>query len=117
MSHYGISAIHWNARRREIDEVVLHQVVQQEREGIFALRQGKPASYADVANLIAGGDTVWVVVTEGPGTYKNTDHVGIKRGQHEHLYSYTKDGTPTPALIDLPRYRLPDDPPPRSSGR
>jgi len=117
MNHYGISAIHWNAQRREIDEVLLHNVVEREREGTFALAHGKPAAYAGVANLIAGGDTVWVMVTERPGTYKNTAHVGIKRGQHEHLYSYTKDGTPTSALIDLPRYRLPDDPPARPSGR
>ena len=26
MNHYGISAIHWNAQRREIDEVLLHNV-------------------------------------------------------------------------------------------
>ena len=113
MNHYGISAIHWNPQRREIDEVQLHRVVPQEREGVFAIAHGIPASYAAVAGLIRGGDTVWVMVAAGPGNYKNTDRVGIniKRGRHEHLYSYAKEGTPTSALIDLPRYRLPDDPP------
>ena len=65
MNHYGISAIHWNAQRREIDEVLLHNVVQRECEGTFALAHGKPAAYADVANLIAGGDTVAAVTAAG----------------------------------------------------
>ena len=119
MSHYGISAIHWNANLGEIDEVQLHKVVRQEREGVFALRHGEPAWCADVASLIRGGNTVWVVVTEGPGTYKNTDRVGInvKLGRHEYLYSHTTDGTPTTALTDLPRYRRADDPPTGPFGR
>ena len=117
MNHCGIGAIRRNARRREIDEVPLHTVVRHGRDGIRSLANGKPASCVDAASLIESGDTVWVTVADGPGRYKNTDHVGIKRGRHERLYSCTKDATPTPALIDLPRYRLPDDPPARTSVR
>ncbi len=113
MNHYGISAIHWNANLGEIDEVQLHKVVRQQHEGAFALRHGEPASCADVASLIRGGDTVWVMVAAGRGSYRNTDRVGInvKIGRHEYLYSHTKDGTPTTALTDLPHYDRPDDPP------
>ena len=114
MSHYGISAIHWNANLGEIDEVQLHKFVRQKREGAFALAHGEPAWCSDVVNLIRGGDTVWVMVADGAGNHKNTDHVriNIKHGGHEYLYSCTKDGTPTSALTDLPRYERPDDPPP-----
>ncbi len=117
MKHYGISAIHWNANLGEIDEVQLHKVVRQEREGVFALRHGEPAWCADVAVLIRGGATVWVVVTAGRGKYKNTDRVGInvKLGRREYLFSHTDDGTPTTALTDLPRYDRPDDRPAKSS--
>jgi len=116
MNHYGISAIHWNANLGEIDEVHLHKVVRQEREGVFALRRGEPAWCADVASLIRGGDTVWVMMAAGRGSYKNTDRVGInvKLGRHEYLYSHMKDGTPTTALTDLPRYDRLEDPPARS---
>ena len=50
---------------------------------------------------------VWVVQAAGRDSYKNTDHVGInaKRSQQASLYSCTKDGTPTTALTDLPRYQ------------
>ena len=112
MNHYGISAIHWNAHIGEIDEVMLHKFVQQKGKGAIVIEHGKPAWCADVAKLIHGGDTVWVMVTDGRGHYQNTDHVGVKRDQRERLYSCTKDGTATSALIELPRYRAPDDPPP-----
>ena len=113
MSHFGITAIHWNARRREVDEVLLHTVVRKETAGSFALRHGKTASAVDVAKLIASGDTVWVMTPEGPHRYKNTSRVGLRRGEHERLYSYADDGKTTSALVDLPRYRLADDPPPK----
>ncbi len=53
----------------------------------------------------------WVMVATGPGSYRNTDRVGInvKIGRHEYLYSHTKDGAPTTALTDLPRYDRPVD--------
>jgi hypothetical protein len=122
MNHYGISAIHWNVNLGDIDEVQLHKFVRQEREGMFALAHGEPVWCADVISLIRGGDTVWVVVAAGRGSYRNTDRVGInvKRGRREYLYSHTEDGTPTSALNDLPRYRSPDDPPdpvPPADGR
>jgi hypothetical protein len=93
MNHYGISAIHWNAQRREIDEVLLHNVVQREREGTFALAHGKPAAYADVANLIAGGDTVWVMVTERP------DRARTERGYKRRVRDPPSPGYATGAFL------------------
>jgi hypothetical protein len=113
MSHYGISAIHWNANLGEIDEVQLHKVVEREGGGALALRHGEPAWCADVVSLIRGGDTVWVMVNAGRDRYRNTDRVGInvRRGKREYLYSYADDGAPTTTLNDLPRYQKADDSP------
>ncbi len=61
---------------------------------------------------------VWVIQRAGRGRYKKTDHIDInaKRGRQAYLYSCTKDGTPTPALTDLPRHQKPDDAPPGPLG-
>ena len=111
MSHYGISAVHWNADLAVIDEVRLHKLVRV-RDGPFAISHAEPAWSSDVMNLIRGGDTVWVMVSVGPGSYKNTDHVriNVKQGGRGYLYSCSSDGTPTAALEELPRYERPDDP-------
>ena len=112
MSHYGISAIHWNASLGEVDEVQLHKVVRQEPEGGFAIQHRETAWSADVAKLIRAGDTVWVMVAAGLGRYRNTGRVGIdtRPGGQEYLYSCTGDGTATTAFTDLPHYRRADDP-------
>ena len=111
MDHYGISAIHWNTDLGEIDQLLLHKVERDDRNR-FALGDGERVFCDDVARLIRGGDKVWVMQSAGRGRYKNTDHVGInvKRGRQPYLYSHTKDGTPTTALADLPRYDLQNDP-------
>ena len=118
MHHYGISAIHWNMNLGEIDQVLLHKVVRNERNGAIALGHGERAWCEDVARLIRGGDKVWVMQSAGRDSYRNTDHVGInvKRGQQAFLYSCTKDGAPTTALTDLPHYVRPDDPTPKLPG-
>ena len=112
MNHYGISAIHWDMNLGEIDQVLLHKVVRDERSGMIALGHGERAWCEDVARLIRGGDKVWVMQSVGRGSYKNTDHVSInkQRRRNGYLYSHTKDGTPTNALTDLPRYDRPADP-------
>ncbi len=116
MNRYGISAIHWNENLGEIDEVLLHKLV--EHEGTFVLKHGEPACCSDVVSLIRGGDMVWVMLSAGPHNYKNTDHVriNVKRGRQAYLYSCTRSGTPTTALTDLPRYERQDDLPPRPPG-
>ena len=114
MSHYGISAIHWNANLAEVDEVQLHKVVEREGGGALALRHAEPAWCADVVDLIRDGHTVWVMVAaHRRGSFRNTDRVGInrKRNEREFLYSYADDGTPTLALLGLPRYQKPEDAP------
>ena len=77
MNHYGISAIHWNAKLGEVDEVLLHKFARNERQGTFVLKHGERARCSDVVNLIRGGDMVWIVQAVGGASYKNTDHVGI----------------------------------------
>jgi hypothetical protein len=116
MSHYGISATHWNVNLGEIDEVQLHKVVQQ-GQGVFALSHGELAWCADIAGLIDGGHKVWVIVSDGRGKYRNTDRIGVKTkdGGRRCLYSRGQDGMPSSALADLPRYLRPDDPLPQSA--
>ena len=116
MSHYGISAIHWNESLGAIDEVLLHKFV--EHEGTFVLKHGEPAWCSDVVSLIRDGGMVWVMLSAGRHNYKNTDHVriNVKRGRQAYLYSCTRSGTPTTALTDLPRYERQDDLPPRPPG-
>jgi hypothetical protein len=109
MNHYGISAIHWDMILGEIDQVLLHKVVRDERNGMISLRHGERVWSEDVARLIRGGDKVWVMQSAGRDRYRNTDHVGVRRGRRAYLYSHKKDGTPTNALTDLPRYERPDD--------
>ena len=112
MSHYGISAIHWNANLGEIDEVQLHKIVRQDHKDTYAVSHSVPTWCSDVISLIHGGATVWVMVSVAPpGSYKNTEYVriNVRRGGQEYLYSCTKDGTPTSTLTDLPRYQKPDD--------
>lgn len=111
MSHYGILATHWNVGLGGIDEVELHKVVQKE-QGRFGLSPGELAWCSEVADLIEAGHTVWVIVADAKGKYRNTDRVRIdtKGGGRKSLYSCAEDGTPTSALTDLPRYIRPDDP-------
>jgi hypothetical protein len=119
MTYYGISAIHWNANLGDIDEVLLRKIVRQWREGVFKVSHGEPAWCSDVIRLIRDGDKVWVIATDGHGKYTNTDRVriNVKPDGRECLYSCTKDGTPTSALTDLPRYLRTDDPPASPPGR
>ena len=118
MSHYGISAIHWNANLGEIDEVLLHKFVRHEPDGAPVLKHGEPTWCSDVVSLIRGGDMVWVLRSADGGRYKNTDHVGVnaKRGRQDYLCSCMKDGTPTTALADLPRYQKPEGLSPKPPG-
>jgi hypothetical protein len=111
MSYYGITKIHFDARRNEIDEVLIHKVVRPRDDGhMFELEDGVPMAYHDVANLIRGVDTVWVMVLDDRNMQNRTDKVGIKPGQHEYLTSVDEDGRATGALLALPRYRFHDDP-------
>jgi len=113
MAYYGISAIHWNVNLGDIDEVLLRKIVREWRAGVFKLSHGEPAWCSDVVRLIRDGDKVWVIASDGQGKYTNTDRVrvNVKSDGREYLYSCTKDGTPTSALTDLPRYLRTDDPP------
>lgn len=111
MSHYGITATHWNVGLGEIDEVELRKVVQRGAGG-FSLAHPELVWCSDIAGIIDAGHTVWVIVSDGPGRYRNTDRVRveIKGGGRRSLYSCAEDGTPTSALSALPRYIRPDDP-------
>jgi hypothetical protein len=111
MSHYGILATHWNVSFGDIDEVQLHKIVSK-GGGRFGLSPAELVWCTDVANLIDAGHTVWVIVAEAQGKYRNTDRVQVdtKDGGRKSLYSCAEDGTPTSALTNLPRYIRPDDP-------
>ena len=111
MSHYGISAIHWNVNLGEIDEVRLHEIIR-DQNGAHAVTHAELAWCSDVISLIHRGNKVWVFVSVPPAdSFKNTDHVriGVNQHGHQYLYSCTRNGTQTSALTDLPRFQRPED--------
>jgi hypothetical protein len=67
---------------------------------------GTAMAYHKVVSLInTCGDSVFVIVPDGPGTYRHTDKVRVKPGQREYLESFGADGAATTALMELPRYQ------------
>ncbi|WDD93708.1 hypothetical protein Bsp3421_003801 [Burkholderia sp. FERM BP-3421] len=103
MSCYGISMIKLDAAVGEVAEAKVHQF-SKDKDGNIGLDAGRAMAYHDVADLIVGGDTVYVIVPDGPGSYRHTDKVRVKRGQHEYLESFGGDGAATTALMVLPKY-------------
>lgn len=97
MSHFGITAIRWNADRTEVDQCMVHPVEQRGDE--FVLGAGTPTDFSDVANLIVGGAKVWVMEADGTGRYDRKAAVQIRVGQVERLF--TKDNS----LFDLSEFQ------------
>ncbi|TXG24334.1 hypothetical protein FU139_04375 [Burkholderia territorii] len=48
--------------------------------------------------------TVFVIVPASPGSYRRTDKVRVKPGQHEYLESFGDDGVASTALMARPTY-------------
>src|SRR5476649_207578 len=106
MSYYGISIIKLNKAGTEVDEVKIHKYIKNDTQNAPpGLDKGQAMAYHEVANLIVGGDTVFVVVPDESGAYQHTDEVRVKPGQHEYLESFGKDGAATDALMALPTYQ------------
>ena len=103
MSHFGISAVRHDTQCGEIAEVCLHEVIHLPDQA-FELRRGVLKPYHEVAKLIGGGDTVWVIKIDAAGDYQRIGIVGVKSGQHEYLFSHDKDGKQTSVLTDLPTF-------------
>lgn len=103
MSIYGISIIKLDAVTREVAEAKVHRAVSKDEAGHLGWDAGTAMAYHEVANLIVGGDRVFILVDDG-GAYRHTDNVRVKRGQHEYLESYGDDGTATDALMSLQTY-------------
>ncbi|KVO03593.1 hypothetical protein WL30_21635 [Burkholderia ubonensis] len=104
MSTYGISMIKLNAATGEVAEAKVHKF-STNTDGNIGLDAGRALSYHEVASLIVRGDTVFVIVPDGPGAYRHTDKVRVKSGQHEYLESFGDDGVATAALKELPSYQ------------
>jgi hypothetical protein len=104
MSTYGISMIKLDAAADEVAEAKVHRYIKND-DGSIGLDAGRALAYHDVASLIVRGDTVFVIVPDGPGSYRHTDKVRVKPGQHEYLESFGDDGTATAALMALPTYQ------------
>jgi hypothetical protein len=103
MSIYGISMIKLDAAEREVAEAKVHQAISKDEAGILGWDAGNAMAYHEVAGLIVGGDYVFVIV-EDDGSYRHTDKVRVKPGQHEYLESFGKDGAASGALRALPTY-------------
>lgn len=95
MSHYGITAIRWNAQHTEVASCMVHQIDKEGND--FVLLDGNPMSFSDVANLVVG-EKVWVIVKGDGGEWEKSEPVQV-RGQQEYLYS-----SPGNSLFDLPTF-------------
>ncbi|MCA8034535.1 hypothetical protein LGM46_16340 [Burkholderia arboris] len=104
MSTYGISMIKLDTATGEIVEAKIHGFSKND-DGSIGLDTGRALDYHEIANLIVGGDAVFVIVPDGPGSYRHTDKVRVKPGQHEYLESFGDNGAPTDALMALPTYQ------------
>ncbi|CAJ3407609.1 Uncharacterised protein [Burkholderia pseudomallei] len=104
MSTYGISMIKLDATIGEVAEAKVHRFSKND-DGSIGLDEGRSLAYHEVANLIVGGDDVFVIVPDGPGSYRHTDKVRVKPGQHEYLESFGDDGVASTALMALPTYK------------
>ena len=97
MSHFGVTAIRWDHGRTEVDVCMVHSVDRLGQE--FVLADGEPMPFADVASLIVNGNEVWVMERSEAGHYDKGCSVGVRAGQHEHLYT-----TPSNWLFNLPAF-------------
>jgi len=95
MSHFGITAIRWNADRTEVESCMVHAIAKDGET--FVLTDGKSMPFSNVASLIVSGDNVWVMEQSGADTYDKRCAVQV-RGQHEYLF--TEDNS----LFDLPEF-------------
>jgi len=96
MSHFGITAIRWNAQHTEVELCMLHEIAETDRG--FEVLDGKPAPFDQVANLIACHDKVWVMEKGAHNAYDKGSAVLVKQGQQEYLYSEDN------SLFDLPTF-------------
>jgi len=103
MNTYGISMIKLDATVGEVDEAKVHRFNKND-DGSIGLDEGRALAYHEVANLIVGGDAVFVIVPDGPCSYQHTDKFRVKPGQHEYLESFGYDGAVSAALMALPTY-------------
>ncbi|WP_147412013.1 hypothetical protein [Ralstonia pseudosolanacearum] len=96
MSHFGVTAIRWNATHTEVDSCMVHAI---RKEGdTFVLGDGAPTDFSAVADRIVGGDHVWVMLRTGADTYDKGSAVVVRNGQQENLF--TEDDS----LFDLPEF-------------
>jgi len=104
MSYYGISSIKLNEAGTEVEEVKIHKYLKNSpADSIPGLDAGTAMAYHDVANLIVGGDRVFVIVPDESGAFQHTDEVRVKPGQHEYLESFGKDDAASDSLMALPK--------------
>jgi len=103
MSTYGISMIKLEAATGEVAEAKVHRFSKNDDGGI-GLDAGRALPYHEIASLIVRGDTVFVIVPDGPGSYRHTDKVRVKPGQREYLESFGDDGAASAALMALLTY-------------
>ncbi|AOI77939.1 hypothetical protein [Burkholderia sp. NRF60-BP8] len=103
MSTYGISMIQLDATIGEVAEAKIHRFSKND-DGSIGLDVGRALAYHEIASLIMRGDTVFVIVPDGPGSYRNTDKIRVKPRQHEYLESVGDDGAASAALMALPTY-------------
>lgn len=103
MNIYGISMIKLDPTVGEVAEAKVHRFSKND-DGSIGLDAGRALAYHKVANLIVGGDDMFVIVPDGPGSYRHTDKIRVKPGQHEYLESVGDDGAASAALMALPTY-------------
>jgi hypothetical protein len=97
VGYFGITAIRWNDDHTEVEYCMVHELEPQ--DGRFALGQGRPMWYTDVASLIQNGDKVLVMEENIDGEYERSAAVPVRTGKEEHLQT-----SPAESLFDLPTF-------------
>jgi len=100
MTHYVITQARHAFGRPQ--EVKIHRIGEPKGRDQFGLDVGQVISVADVANLLATGDTVYVGVEDGPGAYRM--RASILRGSNDELICVEDGGKPSYALMEIPQF-------------
>lgn len=77
-----------NAAADEVPEAKIRQGLSTNTDGSIGWDAGQALACHEVANLIVGGDTVFVIGPDRPGSYRKTNNVQVKPGQPAYPERY-----------------------------
>lgn len=87
---------------KKLVEVQIHRVIGPRGEG-FGLDEGQAMSVAEVANLIACGENVYIGFADGPGIYKPGPSVH-RQGVTDDLICVWEGKMNLDPFLEIPQY-------------